>query len=94
MLPTTLRRLVEAAAVSTIAPIVEPTFSSWQAAKRGGSCRENVSLVLAHLDGTRTDPPVAYLEADRREQLRRALLGPAADAWGSTGEGPQPGGRA
>eukprot|EP00969_Alexandrium_andersonii_P304012 13438399-Alexandrium_andersonii.AAC.1 len=80
MLPTTLRRLLEAAATATIAPIVEPTFSSWQAARHGGSRRENVSLVLAHMDGTHSEPPTAFLGQGERQKLRQAVLGPAAEA--------------
>eukprot|EP00969_Alexandrium_andersonii_P196726 8691418-Alexandrium_andersonii.AAC.1 len=94
MLPTTLRRLAEAAATATIAPIIEPTFSSWQAARRGGSCRENVSLALAHLDGAHTEPLTAFLGQDERRDLRQALLGPAADAWSRDEPGAQPTGRA
>eukprot|EP00969_Alexandrium_andersonii_P310106 13704123-Alexandrium_andersonii.AAC.1 len=43
MLPTTLRRLCEAVTVAAVAPLIEPTLSAWQAARLGGSCRENIS---------------------------------------------------
>eukprot|EP00969_Alexandrium_andersonii_P213579 9431703-Alexandrium_andersonii.AAC.1 len=32
MLPTTLRRLVEAVTVGAVGPLIEPTLSAWQAA--------------------------------------------------------------
>eukprot|EP00969_Alexandrium_andersonii_P087819 3873736-Alexandrium_andersonii.AAC.1 len=34
------------------------------------------------------------MDSERRQALRQALLGPAADAWTSEGAGPQPAGRA
>eukprot|EP00969_Alexandrium_andersonii_P345164 15257720-Alexandrium_andersonii.AAC.1 len=53
MLPTTLRRLAETAAVGVLGPALEPTMSVWQAVRRGGSCRRNISAAAAHLDGRR-----------------------------------------
>eukprot|EP00969_Alexandrium_andersonii_P128072 5659377-Alexandrium_andersonii.AAC.1 len=44
MLPTTLRRLVKSVTASAIGPLVEPALSAWQAARRGGSCRQNIQL--------------------------------------------------
>eukprot|EP00969_Alexandrium_andersonii_P123263 5447553-Alexandrium_andersonii.AAC.1 len=49
-------------------------FSSWQAARRGGSCRGNVSLVLAHLDGAHSEPPTAFLGHDERQECGKPCL--------------------
>eukprot|EP00969_Alexandrium_andersonii_P204741 9047930-Alexandrium_andersonii.AAC.1 len=51
MLPTTLRRLAESAAVGVLGSALEPTLSVWQASRRGGSCRRNICALAAHLDG-------------------------------------------
>eukprot|EP00969_Alexandrium_andersonii_P132062 5840142-Alexandrium_andersonii.AAC.1 len=69
MPPTTLRRLCEAVTVAVVAPLVEPTLSAWQAARLGGSCRENISAVMSHLDGT-AELPAEHAPAARRERLR------------------------
>eukprot|EP00969_Alexandrium_andersonii_P011422 497053-Alexandrium_andersonii.AAC.1 len=53
MLPTTLRRLVDAVTVGAIGPLIEPTLSAWQAARRGGSCRQNIQMAVRQLE-----PPV------------------------------------
>eukprot|EP00969_Alexandrium_andersonii_P291987 12905315-Alexandrium_andersonii.AAC.1 len=53
MLPSTLRRLAETAAVGVLGPALEPTMSVWQAARRGGSCRRNICAATAHLGGRR-----------------------------------------
>eukprot|EP00969_Alexandrium_andersonii_P106006 4676613-Alexandrium_andersonii.AAC.1 len=53
MLPTTLRRLAESAAVGVLGPSLELTLSDWQAARKGGSCRRSISAAAAHLDGRR-----------------------------------------
>eukprot|EP00969_Alexandrium_andersonii_P236470 10440023-Alexandrium_andersonii.AAC.1 len=77
MLPTTLRRLVEAVTVGAIGPLVEPTLSAWQAARHGGTCRQNINLAVQHLEGRRTSHPD---RSDREGQpnpgLSAALLGP------------------
>eukprot|EP00969_Alexandrium_andersonii_P003593 155299-Alexandrium_andersonii.AAC.1 len=59
-----------------------------------GFVLQNVSLVLAHLDGAHSEPPTAFLCRNERQELRQALLGPAAEAWSRDGPGPQPAGRA
>eukprot|EP00969_Alexandrium_andersonii_P282485 12488336-Alexandrium_andersonii.AAC.1 len=69
MLPTTLRRLCEAVTVAVVAPLVEPTLPAWQAARLGGSCRENISAVMSHLDGM-AELPAEHATAARRERLR------------------------
>ena len=77
-LPTCLRRLVEAVATEIAAPIVEPTLSRWQAARRRGSCRENVRTAVDFLTGA--SEPAVELQGDG-EAAVRGLLGPFADAW-------------
>eukprot|EP00969_Alexandrium_andersonii_P293694 12980972-Alexandrium_andersonii.AAC.1 len=47
-----LRRVAEAAVASVVGPLLEPTFSERHAARHGGTCRRNVRLALAHLEGT------------------------------------------
>eukprot|EP00969_Alexandrium_andersonii_P045185 1984069-Alexandrium_andersonii.AAC.1 len=53
MLPTTLRRSVEAVTVGAIGPLVEPTLSAWQAARHGESCRWTIQLAVRHRGGRR-----------------------------------------
>eukprot|EP00969_Alexandrium_andersonii_P086070 3794529-Alexandrium_andersonii.AAC.1 len=53
MLPATLRRLVEAVTVGAVGPLIEPTLSAWQAARHGGSRRQNIQLAVRHLEGRR-----------------------------------------
>eukprot|EP00969_Alexandrium_andersonii_P349136 15430408-Alexandrium_andersonii.AAC.1 len=90
MLPTTLRRLREAVTVSAVAPLIEPTLSAWQAARQGGSCRENISAVLAHLGGSAAELPADHAAAADRRQLRAGLSGPLAEAWDQAPQdGPQ-----
>eukprot|EP00969_Alexandrium_andersonii_P167031 7381955-Alexandrium_andersonii.AAC.1 len=57
MLPTTLRRLVEAVTVGAVGPLVEPTLSTWQSARHGGSCRQNIQMAAQHLEGRRDADP-------------------------------------
>eukprot|EP00969_Alexandrium_andersonii_P348511 15410696-Alexandrium_andersonii.AAC.1 len=73
-----------------MAPLIDPTLSAWQAARLGGSCRENVSAVLAHVDGSAADLPVDHAAAAGRQRLRAGLLGPLGDAWEQAAQdGPQ-----
>eukprot|EP00969_Alexandrium_andersonii_P346865 15334833-Alexandrium_andersonii.AAC.1 len=40
-----------------------------------------------------TDAASAFLDSEGRQTLHRSLLGPAADAWSTEGQGPQLNGR-
>eukprot|EP00969_Alexandrium_andersonii_P047654 2091356-Alexandrium_andersonii.AAC.1 len=53
MLPTTLRRLVEAVTVGAVGPLIEPTLSAGQATRHGGSCRQNIQMAVRHREGRR-----------------------------------------
>ena len=50
-LPTCFRRLFGSVITEIVAPQVEPKFSEWQAAVKGGSCAENISGAFEHLGG-------------------------------------------
>eukprot|EP00969_Alexandrium_andersonii_P366365 15468338-Alexandrium_andersonii.AAC.1 len=82
MQPTTLRRLVEAAAAATIAPVVEPTFSARRAGRATGRVMPRERVIGPGTPGrrARTEPPTAFMDQDERCALRQALLGPAAEA--------------
>ena len=50
-LPNCLRRLFGATIMATVGPAVEPHFSDFQAAVRGGSCEGNIRKAYDHLQG-------------------------------------------
>ena len=76
MLPTCLRRINEAAAAEMLGPVLEPHFSRWQAAKRGGTCRDNIRTAYTFLGGGPL--PARDAPLGNPEEIARAILGPLA----------------
>ena len=57
-------------------PLVEPTLSSWQAARHGGTCRQNINLAVQHLEGRRGDlADRSDRDGSANSDLASALLG-------------------
>ena len=78
MLPTSIRRIAESATAEILGPVLEPGLSTWQAARRRGTCRRNVAAAFAHLAG---EPcPAGDPAAVERERLAQALFGDMAAA--------------
>ena len=81
---TRLRMLVGAVTAQLAAPVVEPTLSCRQAARRWGSCRGNISTAVQLLGG-QGEPMVEQVEG--RLEAIDGLLGPFAAAWREAPDG-------
>ena len=54
-LPTCLRRIFSSSIMEIVGPLVEPSFTKFQAAIKGGNCGPNITAAYKHLDTVRTD---------------------------------------
>lgn len=76
-LPTCKMRYLGAFWSHIVGPVVEPQFSSAQAAKKGGNCRDNIRRAYMHLDPRAASPPApGYIDDDLWTAVLEGAAGP------------------